>query len=96
MEVIKRPRFILGSFIVFLGIGIGTLFNIIAGEYPEWSNMRRLLNEVKIPVVLMIILLGLWFLWLSVRKNKKTDLIVVLAFLILFIVFVCLFLISLL
>lgn len=96
MEAIKRPRFIFGSLIVFLGIGVGTLFNAVIEEYPEWSNMRRLLNEVKIPVVLMIILFGFWLLWLSVRGNKKTDWIIVVIFLILFVVFAALFLISLL
>ena len=57
--------------------------------------MYKLLKEVRTPVVGMLLLLGFWFIWMSIRDNKKYDWIVVLLFLAAFVVFTALFIISL-
>ena len=96
MNVFKKPRFIVGLIIVLAAVGIGIFFNFLIGDYPEWSSMHQMLKEVKLPIVGMLLLLGFWFIWLSVRNEGKYDWIIVLFFLIVFVVLTVLFIVSLL
>ncbi|MDD4077518.1 MAG: hypothetical protein PHT03_06030 [Bacilli bacterium] len=96
MKIFKNPRFIIGVILVFTAVGLGIFFNYLINDYPEWSSMHLMLKEVKIPIVGMFLLLGFWFIWLSVRGNKKYDWLVVLAFLIAFVILTVLFIVSLL
>ncbi|HHZ17744.1 MAG TPA: hypothetical protein GX390_00475 [Acholeplasmataceae bacterium] len=95
MKLLRNPNFIAGLVILLLAVGAGIFFNHLISEYPEWSSMYKLLKEVRTPVVGMLLLLGFWFIWMSIRDNKKYDWIVVLLFLAAFVVFTALFIISL-
>ena len=95
MKLIKKPRFIIGGIIVFTAVGLGIFFNYLINDYPEWSSMHQMLKEVRIPIVGMFLLLGFWFIWLSVRRDKKYDWVVILLFLIAFAVLTVLFILSL-
>ncbi len=96
MKNLRKHNFIIGCVILLLAVGTGIFFNYLIDDYPEWSSMRRMLKEVRIPVVGMMLLTGCWFFWLAVRDNKKYDWVVVLFFLVAFVLFTVLFILSIL
>jgi len=94
MAIIKKTSFIFGIVLIIIGIALGIYFKSIISDYPKASSMYEMLMEVRTPLIGMVFLLAIWFIWQSFNRNKKHDWFVILGFFIIFIIFSTLFVLA--